>query len=142
MLKKIILVVVVIGLLGGAYGYFFMYNKSHPDYEQLEAEINVSANDLFHACRDEGLSSKYTGKLLEITGIPNEVEVHDSLSTLVFVFDEGMFGPEGVRVTFLSHYNDQIQHLSLNKEIRIKAYCTGFNETDVILEKASLVNEQ
>jgi len=140
MLKKIILVALVIGLLGGAYGYFFMYNKSHPDYEQMDAEISVSAKDLFNACRDEGMASKYTGKLLEISGIPTDIEVHDSLSTLVFVFDDGMFGPEGVRVTFLNHFNDQVQQIPMDKELTIKAYCTGFNETDVILEKASLVN--
>ena len=140
MLKKVILVALVIGLLGGAYGYFFMYNKSHPDYEQMDAEISVSAKDLFNACRDEGMSSKYTGKLLEISGIPTDIEVHDSLSTLVFVFDDGMFGPEGVRVTFLNHFNDQVQQIPMDKELTIKAYCTGFNETDVILEKASLVN--
>lgn len=139
MLKKVILVVVIIGILGGAYGYFFRYNKSHPDYEQMDAEISVSAQDLFNACRDEGMSSKYTGKLLEISGIPTDIEVHDSLSTLVFVFDNGMFGPEGVRVTFLNHFNNQVQQLSMDKELTIKAYCTGFNETDVILEKASIV---
>ena len=33
MIKKVIIALVIIGAIGGAYGYFFMYNKSHPDYE-------------------------------------------------------------------------------------------------------------
>ncbi len=139
MIKKIIIIILAIGLLGGGYGYFFMYNKSHPDYEQMEAELNVEAEELFYACRDEGMSSVYTGKLLELTGVPNELELHDSLSTLVFILDDGVFGAEGIRVTFLSHYNDQLKNLEMNKGITIKAYCTGYNETDVVLEKASLV---
>ncbi len=139
MLKKAILVLVVLGLLGGAYGYFFMYNKSHPDYENMTAELSLSADELFYSCREEGLALQYTGKLLEITGIPSNVEVHDSSTTVVFKFEDGMFGSEGVRITFLKHYNKQLLDLPINKEIRVKAYCTGYNETDVVLEKASLV---
>lgn len=41
MLKKIILGLLLIGLIAGAYGYFFMYNKSHPDYQNLDAEISI-----------------------------------------------------------------------------------------------------
>jgi hypothetical protein len=139
MFKKIMIVVLIVGLLGGAYGYFFMYNKSHPDYENIDAEIRLSADELFHSCKESGLAVKYTGKVLEINGVPTSIEMNDSTITIVFAFDEGMFGPEGVRATFLSHYNDELKKLSTDKEVLIKAYCTGYNETDVILEKASLV---
>jgi len=139
MLKKIFIAGLVIALLGAAYGYFFMYNKSHPDYENMDAEISISADELFHSCRENGLAVKYTGKLLEISGIPSNIEINDSSVTVVFTYDEGMFGPEGVRATFLKHYNDELSHIPSNKKLVIKAYCTGYNETDVILEKASLV---
>jgi hypothetical protein len=139
MFKKIILVVLVVGLLGGAYGYFFMYNKSHPDYENLEAEAHITAKKLFSACSNDGASKDYTGKLIEISGIPSNIENNDSLVTLVFVFDEGMFGAEGVRATFLPKYNETVKNLTMGTSVTIKGYCTGYNETDVILEKASLI---
>lgn len=140
MLKKVIISLLVIGLLGGAYGYFFMYHKSHPDYENLEADISISTEELYFQCRDEGNAALYTGKIIELTGRAHQIEKNDSLRTLVFIYDEGMFGSEGVRVTFLAKYNQQINDLDLRSEIRIKAFCTGYNDTDVILEKASLLN--
>lgn len=139
MIKKLILVVLVIAVLGGAYAYFFMYNKSHPDYENLDAEFSLSAEKLFNDCKSKGLSANYTGKLLEINGVPSDLEIQDTVMIVVFAFEEGMFGSEGLRVSFLSHYNEKLTKIDLQKEIRIKAYCTGYNETDVILEKASLI---
>jgi hypothetical protein len=58
---------------------------------------------------------------------------------MVFVFDEGMFGAEGVRATFLPKYNEKVKNLILGASVTIKGYCTGYNETDVILEKASII---
>lgn len=140
MFKKIILVLIVIALLGGAYGYFFMYNKSHPDYEHMKADLSISAEKLFTDCRDAGLAAEYTGKLLEVSGVPTSMEQNDSSWTAVFVFDEGMFGPEGVRATFLNHFNKDLSENVVGKEMTIKAYCTGYNDTDVVLEKASIAN--
>ena len=31
---KIILILFVVGIIAAVYGYFFYYNKSHPDYEK------------------------------------------------------------------------------------------------------------
>jgi len=139
MFKKIILVLLVIALLGGAYGYFFMYNKAHPDYENLEAEITITAAELFSECKN-GNALKYTGKLLEVAGNPQSLEINDSLYSLVFVFDEGMFGAEGVRATLLPQYHQKIEEIQLPHKMTIKAYCTGYNDTDVILEKSSIIN--
>ena len=139
MLKKIVLLIIVLGLLGGAYGYFFMYNKSHPDYENLDAEFSLSAKELFSDCKEKGLSANYTGKLLEISGTPSDIEIQDSLVIMVFAFEEGMFGSEGLRVSFLPSYTEEVKNIQKNKKLRIKAYCTGYNDTDVILEKASLI---
>jgi hypothetical protein len=138
MMKKIILTILIIGVLSGVYMYFFMYNKSHPDYANMDADIKISAQDLFQDSQN-GNALKYTGKLLEVMGSPSKLEISDSIYTLVYVFDEGMFGPEGIRANFLVEYAHQLQDLSYPKEITIKAYCTGFNDTDVILEKAIIV---
>lgn len=140
MWKKIILSLLVLGVLGGVYGYFFMYNKSHPDYEDLDVEVTISAEDIFQQCRADGKAADFTGKMIELTGTPQEIETNDGLITMVFVFEEGMFGAEGVRATFLSKYNEEVEALIMNTEVRLKAYCTGYNETDVVLEKASLIN--
>lgn len=140
MLKKIILGLLFVGLIAGAYGYFFMYNKSHPDYENLDADTSISAQELFDQCKNEGKANEFTGKIIELSGIPQEIESNDGVKTMVFVFDEGMFGAEGVRVTFLSSYNEDLELLPKDSPVMLKAYCTGYNETDVVLEKASLIS--
>lgn len=138
MIKKVIIALLIVGVLAGAYVYFFMLHKSHPDYEQMDSDIKITAEKLYNDSKN-GNAATYTGKLLEVNGTPSSLEVNDSLYILVYAFDEGMFGQEGVRATFLSHYNDKAQKISFDKEITIKAFCTGYNDTDVILEKASIV---
>ncbi len=138
MIKKIFIVLLIIGAFLGGYMYFFMYNKSHPDYANMPAELKINALDLFQDSRN-GNAIKYTGKLIEVKGSPSKLEINDSIYTLVYVFDEGMFGPEGIRANFHSDHGDQLKGLSFPKQLTIKAYCTGFNDTDVILEKAIIV---
>ena len=127
--------------MGGVYTYFFMYNKSHPDYENLDADIKISAEQLFNDCKNNGKASVYTGKILEINGIPTSMEKNDSIYTLVFAFEEGMFGDEGIRASFLPNYFDQLNTLNIKEDVVIKAFCAGYNDTDVILEKASIIND-
>lgn len=138
MVKKIIIFLLLTGVFVGGYVYFFMLNKSHPDYEKLDADLNISVEALFNDCRD-GNALKYTGKILEVYGQPTKLEKPDSVYVLVYELDEGMFGPEGVRATFLDSYKQALDEMDLQKPFMIKAYCTGYNETDVILEKASIV---
>ena len=126
------------GLATGVYIYFFMYNKSHPDYANMQAEISLGAKELFQESKD-GQAVKYTGKLIEITGSASKLEINDSIYTLVFIYDEGMFGPEGIRANFLPEYATTLKKLTFPKELTLKAFCTGYNETDVILEKAVIV---
>ena len=142
MLKKIILGILFIGLIAGVYGYFFMYNKSHPDYENIGADLSITAKELFEKCKNDGKAYEFTGKIIELSGTPQEIESNQGVKTMVFVFDEGMFGAEGVRATFLEGYNDDLELLSLDSPVVLKAFCTGYNETDVVLEKASLIKNK
>jgi len=138
MIKKLLIILILIGALIGGYVYFFIINKSHPDYENMNADLKITAEELYNECRN-GNALKFTGKLLEVKGKPTNIEINDTLYTLVYVFDEGMFGPKGVRATLLKSYNKLVKDLDLNKTMIIKAYCTGYNDTDVILEKTSIV---
>ena len=140
-LKIIIGVLLVIGILGGTYGWFFVYNKPHRDYENAEADHSIAAIDCYQkfASLAEGDENIYTGKILEISGIPTKVETSDSLCVVVFVFNEGMFGDEGVRCSMLPGHHKKAKLLSMNESVKIKGYCTGYNDTDVVLEHCSIV---
>ena len=139
-LWKIAIVLIIIGIIGAAYGWFFVYNKPHRDFEKAKADFSLNASECFLAYADvSGVEDQYTGKVLEITGKPSSIESSDSLVIIVFAFREGMFGDEGIRCTVLPNYNDAA--LSINKEfpVTIKGFCAGYNGTDVILEQCSLV---
>jgi hypothetical protein len=139
MMKKVLIAILLMGLITGGYVYFFMLNKSHPDYELLEAELNMAASELFKDSQS-GNALKYTGKILEVYGTPTKLEKTENQVVLVYEFEEGMFGPEGIRASFLPQYHQDLSQLDFQSPILIKAYCTGYNDTDVILEKASIVS--
>jgi putative nucleic acid binding protein len=138
---KILGILAIIGAVAGLMFYVFVINKSHPDYEKLNAEYTLPATDLYDQYKNEKeiADQKYNGKMLEVFGTINKVEISDSMLTAVFVFEEGMFGDEGLRVTMLPAYNDGLKDFSLPGSIRLKAYCTGFNDVDVVLIKGSIV---
>jgi hypothetical protein len=140
-LKIILGILLLIGIIGGAYGWFFVYNKPHRNYESAEADYQIVAIDCYQkfASLAEGAESVYTGKILEIAGVPAKVETGDSLCVVVFVFNEGMFGDEGIRCTMLPGHYEKAKLLSMNETVKIKGYCTGFNDTDVVLEHCSII---
>ena len=140
---KIVLGLIVVGMIGLFLVYKFVYNKQHPDYENMEAAFNVNAQELYNAYKTnrDATSAKYNGKVISLTGKLSKVETADTLVTAVFVFTQGDFGDEGIRCTMLRKFNDAAGKLQPDGEVKIKGYCTGYNETDVILDKCSIINQ-
>lgn len=138
---KIILVLFVLGVLGGIGVYIFVYNKPHTDYAKAKPEIIAEAR----ACYDEFVSDrfqaeqKYNGKIVQLYGTFSRVEKNDSLTVLVFVFNEGVFGEEGIRCTMLPSISYESLEQQIGNQIVVKGFLTGYNETDVIMENCSIV---
>jgi len=138
---KIIIALALIGFIAAILLYIFLYNKPHPDFEKAEAAYTLAATDLyknFTANKTEA-GGKYNGKVIEVNGKIAKVEAKDSLTICVFVFEQGMFGDQGVRCTMLPSYKERAVKIQPGSEVRVKGYCTGFNDTDVILEKCSII---
>ena len=49
------------------YVYFFVINKPHPDYENMEPEYILLASDLFEKFRENrsGAENKFNGELIQ-----------------------------------------------------------------------------
>jgi len=137
---KILSILVIIGILAAFAGYKFIYNKPHKDYEKAEADFKIDSKALFSAFTTNRVESeqKFNGKVLEISGKISSIEEIDSLVILVFAIQEGMFGDEGIRCTMLSKFNEKTVGLVAGSQVRIKGYCTGYNDTDIIMEKCSI----
>ncbi len=137
-MKKIILSILILGILGALYVWFFIYNKPHTDYEKSKPDFELTTTALYNDYAS-GKGDIYNGKVLKLSGKLSKTDDADTLITLVFVFNEGMFGDEGIRCTLLPKYNSQIRNIPLPASITLKGFCAGYNGTDVVLEQCSLL---
>ena len=139
-IKRIALVMLIAAFAGGMYTWFFVYNKPHPDYENLKAEYNYKPQALFDEYRTQNAvaNEKCTGKMISIKGKIDFVESSENGTIVVFVLDRGIFGDEGIRCTLLDKYSTVTDNLDENAMVEIKGFCSGYNETDVIMEKCTI----
>ncbi len=137
---KIFIGLVLIGIIAAGLGYKFIYNKPHKDYAKARADFSLTSQELFAEYQNDRqvAEHKFNGKVVEISGLLNNVETPESMTIAVFAIQDGMFGDEGIRCTMLPDFAENITPL-VGKEVMIKGYCTGYNDTDVILEKCSVI---
>jgi len=131
------LVIIVIGVVS----VFLYINKSHPNYEKLKAEYTVSSKSIYDNFKSDSKTSalKFNGKMIELNGEVTKIEDSDTLVTVVFAFSQGLFGDEGIRCAMLPDFNQKAKLLKKGDKVDIKGLCQGYNETDVVFEKCSLV---
>ncbi len=137
---KVLIGLVIIGIIGAFFVYRYI-NHGHPDYESAKADLTIRAKRLYvdYSMNKDIANPKYTGKIIILEGPISKIETVDSLVVLVYTYETGDFGDMGIRVTMLPDFNDAAKKLSIVKPSRIKGYCTGYNGTDVILEKGSIL---
>ncbi|HRY97707.1 MAG TPA: hypothetical protein P5550_01490 [Bacteroidales bacterium] len=135
------LLLLLVAVLAGAVIAYRMYNKPHPDYTMMEPEHTLSVSSIYEAFMNDAQAANalYTGKVVQLSGTLTRVEALDTTSLLVFALEEGMFGEQGVRATLHPEHAAEATGLTDGLSISIKGYCTGFNDTDVILEKCVVV---
>lgn len=141
--KILILAIVVLVVLFAAPAVYFSIFKGHPDYKKLKAEYTLESKQLYDAFKKDSKASStmYNGKMIELNGAITKVEASDTLVTLVFSFTQGMFGDEGVRCTMLPTEIQKAKLTKAGETIKVKGICQGFNDTDVVLEKCSLIQK-
>lgn len=139
--SKILIIALLFSAIGFMVVYRFVYNKPHPDYAKEEAVANLSAKDLYNGFKSAtaDFNHKYNGKVIAVRGMVTKIEKSDSLVVAVFVFEQGDFGDQGVRCTLLPVSDGSLNRLKPESEITIKGLCNGYNETDVILEKCTII---
>jgi hypothetical protein len=138
---RIILGLVILGIAAAFLIYHFVINKPHPDFEKIKPDYSLNAAAFYKEFKTskENAHKLYNGKVIEITGKLDKVESADTLTIAVFVFNQDIFGDEGIRCTMLKKFSTDTKKLKSDGIIRVKGYCTGFNGTDVIMEHCSLI---
>jgi len=137
---KILLTLFLVGIIAAALVYHFVINKPHPDYEKEPAKYSLKASELFTQFTTNRKESekKYNGQVIEISGKYTSIEKNDSTVIVVFALNKGDFGDEGIRCTMLPKFKTEMAGYPKSSEIKIKGFCSGYNDTDVILIKSSI----
>ena len=140
---KIVLILAAIGIVAAILVYKLYINKPHKDIENAKADFKLKAEVLYNEYVTDKATAdlKYNGKVIEISGNLSETEIADTLVVATFVYKQGDFGDEGIRCTMLPKFNEETKKIASGTEVKIKGFCAGFNDIDVILEKASLVKD-
>lgn len=137
---KILIALFLLGVIAATFVYFFIYNKPHKDYLKAKPEVFVTAAELYDAFINDpdGSQQFYNGKVLQIEGRIDDIESSGEMLIIVFIFEDGAFGPEGVRCTMLPEFNEEARGKQIGDYVTLKGLCTGYLG-DVILEKCSFV---
>lgn len=140
-LLTVVFLMAVIGIIAAVLIYIFVYNKPQPDFAKAKPDYSLKAAELFSEFKTDANASnaRYGGKVVAVSGNLSGIEITDSLTVAIFALQEGMFGDEGIRCALIPAYADEVSIITPGTEITLKGYCTGFNDTDVILEHCSLV---
>ncbi|HMM12380.1 MAG TPA: hypothetical protein PKE03_09840 [Bacteroidales bacterium] len=138
---NLLLLLVVIGTIAAVWVYFFVYNKKHPDYENLKPDYTMEAKSLFEAYRNDitSASALYNGKMILITGTLTAIDESGGLAVAVLSIEQGLFGDEGLRINMLPAHAEKLRKITPGQQVMIKGYVTGYNDIDVVLEYGSLI---
>lgn len=139
---RIALILAGLGLISAVLVWKFYINKPHEDIENASPAYSISANEIWgkYNANLQKADSLYTGKVIEITGSFSRVDKTDSLVYTVFVMEaDSMFGDKSVRCEMLQKYNEEATSLSAGSTVKIKGFCTGFDQTDIKFNKCSIV---
>lgn len=138
---KILIILVVVGLISAFLVWKFVINKSHPNYAKVKAEYELLATDIFnkYISNKDSANQFYTGKEIQIKGKFTKIEQTGTNAVVIFVFRQGEFGDEGIRCVLLPEEIEKIKEIKPNEDIILKGMCTGYNESDVMIEKCVFV---
>jgi hypothetical protein len=125
-MKKIIISLLVIGILGGIYAYQ-QYNKPHLDVAKAASDAQIDATALFDAySKDEAAANqKYTGKIVEVTGKVSEASKtpEGTVKVNLQAGGDGMFGVS----CSLDPKNATATMPAAGATLTVKGNCDGFN---------------
>lgn len=137
----IALILVALAAVAAFVVYKYVYNKPHPDYVKEQTEVKVRAKRLFtdYSSNAEFADKRYLGKILEVEGQITRLEMAGDTIVVVYAFQVGDFGDEGIRIMMLPEFKEAARSINPFKSVVIKGICDGYNGTDVIIRKGSMV---
>ena len=141
-LFRIVLILAGVGLITAALVWKFYVNKPHEDIDSATPAYTLATEEIWKQYTDDSkkADSLYTGKVIELTGSLSRVDKNDSLVSVIFVMAaDSMFGDKTISCQMYPKHNDEAASLAKGTQVKIKGYCTGYNDPDVKFNKCSIV---
>jgi tRNA_anti-like len=133
-MKKWILYVaglaLVLGILGAAYIWFFVYNKAHKDIEASTPDFTLTAEELVKEfdAGDTSTNRKYNDKIIQFSGAFKKIEPADTTVSLVFDFG----GSNLITAQVLPKYKNEISSIAPGTSVTLKGLYNGYLAGDDI----------
>jgi hypothetical protein len=123
MMKKIVIAIILIGLIGGGIG-LYLYNKPVESLQSAQVDETTTAIELLaDFTTDEATATeKYLGKIVQVSGTINNVASENG-STQISLEAEDEMGMMGIICELEKDVADQYQ---VGNEAIFKGECTGF----------------
>lgn len=141
-LLKIGLILAVIGLVSAALIWKFYVNKPHEDIDSATPAYSMTTEEIWkqYNTDQKTADSLYTGKVIELSGVLSRVDKNDTIVSVIFVMaaDE-MFGDKTISCQMYNKHNDEASALTAGSKLKVKGFCTGFNDPDIKFNKCSIV---
>lgn len=126
--KKIIVLLLVLGVFGGAYG-LYLFNKPSGDVSNKKVDLSITASELVSAYKiDETAANiKYLNKVLGIAGIVKSVKVEEGTQNILLETSDMMSAVS-------CEMSKPVAAIKEGDNINIKGQCAGYL-LDVVLTK-------
>jgi precorrin-6B methylase 1 len=125
--KKILIVVLILGLIGAAIG-LYLWNKPHKMVENARG-VAISAVQLAkdYTANEQTANAKYLNKALEVSGTVSEIDKNQD-GGLMVILDSG--DPmTGVQCTM----REKGVNVAKGQQLTVKGFCSGSGITGVSL---------
>lgn len=135
MFRKILFGILVLGLIGGAYG-LYLFNKETPSLRDVDHDFKIQSEDLFSDFEnDESLANqKFNGKVLLLTG--KVVDVNKKEQGSYITLEAGSdFGAVSCKLDSTVSASQVVP----GEDIQLKCQCTGYL-MDVMLNRCVIVD--
>ena len=139
---RIALFLAVIGVVVAALVWKFYINKPHEDIDNVSPAYSMSTEKIWQEYNSnlKSADSLYTGKVIELTGNLSRVDKNDSLVSVIFVMAaDSMFGDKTISCQMYKKHNDEASALAAGTKVKIKGFCSGYNDPDIKFSKCSIV---
>jgi len=120
----------------------YYLNKADRNIQEEKVLFVMSASDLFNSFFSDSKSANdiFLDKTGLVSGKISSVEKANNQKVISMVFRKGIFGDEGVRCVMNDNSDNETEKFEIGTYVVLKGVCMGYNQTDVILTKCSVIN--